>query len=82
MKKYKNKIIFLLLVIISAAFLFPVFIVLMNSFKNKLYISTQPFSFPLAETFAGLRNYTEGLMKTDFFSAFFTSFQCLSFFTE
>lgn len=73
MKKHKNKIIFLLLVIISAAFLFPVFIVLMNSFKNKLYISTQPFSFPLAETFAGLRNYTEGLMKTDFFSAFFTS---------
>ena len=73
MKNHKSKVIFLLLFIVSAAFLFPIFIVLMNSFKNKLYISTEPFSFPTAETFAGLRNYTEGLVKTGFFSAFFTS---------
>ena len=73
MKRYKSKVVFLLLVIVSLAFLFPVFIVLMNSFKNKLYISTEPFYFPDAETFAGLRNYTEGLMKTGFFPAFFTS---------
>ena len=73
MKKHKGKAIFLILVIVSAAFLFPVFIVLMNSFKNKLYISTEPFSLPAADTFAGLRNYTEGLLKTGFFSAFFTS---------
>ena len=39
MKKHKSKIIFLLLSIVSAAFLFPIFIVLMNSFKNKLYMS-------------------------------------------
>ena len=73
MKKHKNKVIFLLLVVVSLAFLFPVFIVVMNSFKNKLYISAEPFSFPTADTFAGLRNYTEGLIKTGFFSAFFTS---------
>ena len=73
MKKHKNKIIFLLLVIVSIAFLFPVFIVLMNSFKNKLYISTEPFAFPTVDTFAGLRNYTDGLDKTGFLSAFLTS---------
>lgn len=73
MKKHKSKIIFLLLLTVSVAFLVPIFIVLMNSFKNKLYISAEPFSFPTAETFAGLRNYTEGLAKTGFFSAFFTS---------
>lgn len=73
MKKHKSKIIFLLLLIVSLAFLFPVFTVLMNSFKNKLYISTEPFAFPTSETFAGLSNYTQGLAKTGFFSAFFTS---------
>ena len=46
MKKHKSKIIFLLLIIVSVAFLAPVFIVLMNSFKNKLYISTEPFTSP------------------------------------
>ena len=73
MKKSKNIIAFLLLLLVSAAFVFPVFIVLMNSFKNNLYISSEPFSFPAAESFASLRNYTEGLAKTGFFSAFVTS---------
>ena len=74
MKKYKSKIIFLLLVIVSVAFLAPVFIVLINSFKNKLYISTEPFILPSADTFAGISNYTEGLNKTGFFSAFLWKF--------
>ena len=73
MRKFKSKLIFLLLLGISAAFVFPVFIVLMNSFKSKLYISSEPFSFPTAESFAGFGNYTEGLSKTGFFSAFATS---------
>lgn len=73
MKKHKRKIAFILLIIVSAAFVFPVFIVLMNSFKSNLYISSEPFSFPDTESFAGFRNYTEGLSKTGFFSAFITS---------
>ena len=73
MKKCKSKSIFFLLILISAAFVFPVFIVLMNSFKSKLYISSEPFAFPRAESFAGISNYTEGLSKTGFFSAFATS---------
>lgn len=73
MKKFRNKAIFLLLTGVSAAFLFPIFIVLINSFKSKLYISSEPFSLPTPETFAGLDNYTEGLSKTGFLSAFLTS---------
>lgn len=73
MKKSRNIIAFILLLLISAAFIFPVFIVLMNSFKNNLYISSEPFTLPTAESFASLRNYTEGLAKTGFFSAFVTS---------
>lgn len=73
MKKFRNKATFLLLIGVSLAFLFPVFIVLMNSFKGKLYISSEPFSLPNAETFAGFKNYTDGLAKTGFFTAFLTS---------
>ncbi len=73
MKKHSSKLIFLLMSVICFLFLFPVLIVLMNSFKSKFYISSEPFKFPTGETFAGLSNYVEGLAKTGFFSAFFTS---------
>ncbi len=73
MKKHSRKIIFAILSVICALFLFPVFIVLMNSFKSKFYISSEPFKFPTNETFAGLSNYIDGLAKTGFFSAFLTS---------
>lgn len=73
MKKHGNKLIFIVLLIVCALFLFPVFIVLMNSFKSKLYISSEPFKLPTRETFTGLSNYIEGLLKTGFFSAFITS---------
>ena len=73
MKKHKGKLIFIFLLLVSAAFVFPVFIVLMNSFKSKLYITSEPFKFPTAETFAGIFNYTEGLAKTGYFTAFATS---------
>ena len=73
MKKHKGKLIFLFLLLVSAAFVFPVLIVLMNSFKSKLYITSEPFRLPTAETFAGIFNYTEGLTKTGYFTAFATS---------
>ena len=73
MKKVKQGAVFFLLVGVSVAFLFPVFMVVMNSFKSKLYITSEPFALPDADTFAGISNYTEGLAKTGFFSAFFTS---------
>lgn len=73
----KNKLLsvlgFIVLLFMAVAFLFPVFIVLMNSFKTKFNISTAPFSLPTQETFAGIENYIEGITATDFPMAFFWS---------
>ena len=56
--------------VLSLAFLFPIFLVFMNAFKSKLYISDAPFRFPVAEAYVGLGNYIEGVRKTGFFMAF------------
>lgn len=53
--------------ILSLAFLFPIFLVLVNSFKSKLYISDAPFQPPKAGTYVALTNYFEGVRKTGFF---------------
>lgn len=64
---------FLLLLILSAAFIAPIIIVLFNSFKGQFYISDSPFSLPDSLTFAGFTNYLNGIEKTNFFTAFFYS---------
>lgn len=69
----KDWIKFIILLIISIVFVAPILLVLMNSFKGKLYVSNEPFAFPNAESFVGLKNYTNGIEKIDFFSAFFVS---------
>lgn len=63
-------ILFLILLVLAAAFLSPILIVLMNSFKGKFFISDAPFTFPNSDTFVGLENYTSGIQKIGFFSAF------------
>lgn len=68
--KAQGLIIGVLLAILSLLFLAPIFIVLINSFKSKLYISSEPFKFPSAETFVGLSNYTDGAVKIGFFQSF------------
>lgn len=56
--------------ILSVLFLAPILIVLMNSFKSRLYISQEPFALPTAETFAAVTNYVDGVAKTGFIKAF------------
>ncbi len=69
-QKLINYIILVVMSLMSVAFLTPLFIVLMNSFKGKLYIADTPFVFPTTETFAKLTNYTDGIMKTGFIQSF------------
>lgn len=69
-KTASNVILFCVLCILVIAFLAPILFVVMNSFKGKLYISSDPFSLPTAETFARFTNYINGIEKTGFFSAF------------
>ncbi|MDO4379637.1 MAG: carbohydrate ABC transporter permease [Clostridia bacterium] len=69
-EKFSHAAVYIILILMAAVFLAPIFIVLFNSFKSKLFITSEPFAFPNKETFAGLENYIGGLSKTGFFSAF------------
>ena len=63
----------LVLVLLTAIFIFPILLVVMNSFKSRLYVSTVPFSWPVKEMFVGFENYINGLTTSGFFLAFLRS---------
>ena len=54
---------------ISLAYVFPLAMVLMNSFKRKAYISRAPFALPSGGMFVGLDNYRNGIRLTDFWAS-------------
>lgn len=56
--------------VISVAWVFPIFLVVLNSFKKKVYISKKPFALPTGKMFVGLENYVNGINKTGLISAF------------
>ena len=60
----------LLLVLLAAVTLVPLFLVVQNSFKSRFYISGDPFALPNKETFVALENYISGLSAGGFFAAF------------
>ncbi len=60
----------LLLVLLAALTLVPLFLVVQNSFKSRFYISGDPFALPNKETFVALENYISGLSAGSFFAAF------------
>lgn len=64
---------FVLLILAAIVFIFPVFIVLMNSFKLRFSIASTPFVLPNSETFSGFSNYIEGIRSTGFLTAFWWS---------
>ena len=68
-KKVQNTIIFVFLTVIALCFLYPLFFILLNSFKGKLFISRDPFALPTQETFSGLTNNVNGITKTGMLSA-------------
>jgi len=69
-KNYLNSGLFAFVLILAVLFLSPIFIVLMNSFKGRFFISDTPFALPNAQTFVGLQNYTSGIVKVGFIPAF------------
>lgn len=72
-KQQRIGISFWLLSILAVLFLVPIVLVLINSFKSRLYISSEPFALPNSETFAGFENYINGLNSSGFFAAFLRS---------
>lgn len=71
----RNKVVdillILLLVALAAAFIFPIVIILINSFKIDTAISTNTvFKFPDKESFAEFDNYIVALYSRGFFKSF------------
>ena len=46
---------------ICIAYIMPILIVLMNSFKSNAAVNTQTFAFPDANSFVGFQNYIKGM---------------------
>lgn len=69
--KIYNKFSFALLLLLSFVFLFPIYLVVINSFKSKFNIIGDPFSLPDSSTFVGLENYLNGIKSADIIGSFF-----------
>lgn len=73
MKKKTHPVGFIFMIFLSAVFLFPIAIVVMNSFKTKFSIMGAPFRLPDKDTFAGLDNYITGITTAGIGGAFVRS---------
>ncbi len=47
--------------VLSLVYVFPVFMVLVNSFKKNTFVKTETFAMPTAESFAAFDNFIEGM---------------------
>ena len=66
-----NAVLSVLFTILCIAWMYPVFMILMNSLKTERAITTShAFELPNAETFVGLKNYIYGIQEMDFLSSF------------
>ena len=72
-QKKGSWILTLIFSVISIAYIYPLLLVLINSFKKKAFISRLPFALPNAKTFVGWENYKGGLTKINFFDSFANS---------
>ena len=72
-KKRSSWLLFAVLVLLAVLFLFPIFIVFINSFKTKFSIMGSPFKFPTKDTFAGIENYVTGIKSAGIPAAFLRS---------
>lgn len=72
-QKHNDNSTSIFLIILSFLFLIPILLVLVNSFKSRLYISAYPFAFPSGDMFVGFSNYISGLSTSGFFFAFLRS---------
>lgn len=67
----KSKILFVVLLILSLAWIYPVCMILINSFKTDRNITTRTvFQLPNADSFAGLSNFVDALTSKGFAKAF------------
>ncbi len=70
-KQLSNGFSFAFLLLLSFVFLFPIYLVFVNSFKSKFNIISEPFTFPDNDTFVGLENYLSGIESSGIIPSFF-----------
>ena len=61
MQKYGKNALTVLFALISIAYVFPVFMVIVNSFKQNTFVKTETFAMPTAQSFAGWGNFIKGM---------------------
>lgn len=71
MKKRKNLSLMgtILFTFLGLLYIAPILIVLINSFKQKAYISLEPFKLPSDLTWNGMENYTSAIKQYGFLNA-------------
>ncbi len=70
-KSIKSKILFVVLLVISLAWIYPIFMIFINALKEDRSITTSTvFQLPTSETFAGLSNFVDALTSKGFAQAF------------
>ncbi len=69
----KKLFVYFILFLLTALFLAPIIIILLNSVKGNFYISSAPFSLPDSETFVGFENFIKGFNQSDFMRSFANS---------
>ena len=56
-----SKVLTVVFAMLSIAWLFPIFEVVINSFKENSFVNLNPFALPNSESFVGLANYVKGM---------------------
>ena len=64
-----NKILTVVFSLVSLLYLYPLVMMVLNSFKKKAFISRAPFAVPTDKMFAGLANYELGIARTNFWGS-------------
>ena len=60
-EKFGKNLTTALFVLLSLFYIFPVAMVVINSFKKNTFVKTETFKFPTAESFAGFENFISGM---------------------
>ena len=68
--KLSNYFSFSFLLLLSLVFLFPLYLIIANSFKSKFNIISEPFVCPNKATFVGFENYINGINSSGILGAF------------
>lgn len=82
-EKRKLNILSVIFSLIALVWVFPVLLVLINSFKLNTFVKTNTFGLPLGEQWAGMSNFVKGMTfgNYPFFKSVFYSFYIIIFST-